>query len=126
MILFRKSGLGVGFGCVNALSVFLQVLKVHLSAHPEVYGRAAGKVSGDKVNKNLLFDSSLEHLYITTEKKVRLTHSDVGLIDYSFLLNPFLSPSIHPTPLCHLKPKVRDSVVCLLLLFSISSIRPET
>uniref|UniRef100_A0A669DD70 Plexin b2a, tandem duplicate 1 n=1 Tax=Oreochromis niloticus TaxID=8128 RepID=A0A669DD70_ORENI len=53
-----------------------EVLKVHLSAHPEVYGRAAGKVSGDKVNKNLLFDSSLEHLYITTEKKVRLTHSD--------------------------------------------------
>ncbi|XP_030576486.1 plexin-B2-like [Archocentrus centrarchus] len=47
-----------------------EVLKVHLSAHPEVYGRAAGKISGDKVNKNLLFDSSLEHLYITTEKKI--------------------------------------------------------
>lgn len=74
----------VGFGGVNALSVFLQVLKVHLSAHPEVYGRAAGKVSGDKVNKNLLFDSSLEHLYITTEKKVRLTHCDVGRLIIHF------------------------------------------
>ncbi|KAM9846101.1 plexin-B2-like [Aulostomus maculatus] len=47
-----------------------EVLKVHLSAHPEVYGRAPGEVSGDKVNKNLLFDSSRQHLYITTEKKI--------------------------------------------------------
>ncbi|KAM4712047.1 plexin-B2-like isoform 1-T3 [Anableps anableps] len=47
-----------------------EVLKVHLSAHPEVYGRASSEVSGDKVNKNLLFDSSLQHLYITTEKKI--------------------------------------------------------
>ncbi|XP_022605510.1 plexin-B2-like [Seriola dumerili] len=47
-----------------------EVLKVHLSAHPEVYGRAPGDVTGDKVNKNLLFDSSLRHLYITTEKKI--------------------------------------------------------
>ncbi|XP_078138128.1 plexin-B2-like isoform X2 [Centroberyx gerrardi] len=47
-----------------------EVLKVHLSAHPEVYGRASGDATGDKVNKNLLFDSSLQHLYITTEKKI--------------------------------------------------------
>ncbi|XP_036977054.1 plexin-B2a [Acanthopagrus latus] len=47
-----------------------EVLKVHLSAHPEVYGRAPGDVTGDKVNKNLLFDTSLQHLYITTEKKI--------------------------------------------------------
>uniref|UniRef100_A0A671Y299 Plexin b2a, tandem duplicate 1 n=1 Tax=Sparus aurata TaxID=8175 RepID=A0A671Y299_SPAAU len=47
-----------------------EVLKVHLSAQPEVYGRAPGDVTGDKVNKNLLFDTSLQHLYITTEKKV--------------------------------------------------------
>lgn len=51
---------------------FVQVLKVHLSAQPEVYGRAPGEVTGDKVNKNLLFDSSSQHLYITTEKKVWL------------------------------------------------------
>uniref|UniRef100_A0A7N8WT97 Plexin b2a, tandem duplicate 1 n=1 Tax=Mastacembelus armatus TaxID=205130 RepID=A0A7N8WT97_9TELE len=47
-----------------------EVLKVHLSAQPEVYGRAPGEVTGDKVNKNLLLDSSLQHLYITTEKKI--------------------------------------------------------
>ncbi|XP_069580096.1 plexin-B2-like [Brachyistius frenatus] len=47
-----------------------EVLKVHLSAHPEVFGRAPGEVTGDKVNKNLLFDSSRQHLYITTEKKI--------------------------------------------------------
>lgn len=62
---------------------FVQVLKVHLSAHPEVYGRAPGEVTGDKVNKNLLFDSRLQHLYITTEKKVKLTHT-FRRIDYSF------------------------------------------
>uniref|UniRef100_A0A665UUA6 Plexin-B2-like n=1 Tax=Echeneis naucrates TaxID=173247 RepID=A0A665UUA6_ECHNA len=42
-----------------------EVLKVHLSANPEVYGRAPGDVTGDKVNKNLLFDAGLRHLYIT-------------------------------------------------------------
>uniref|UniRef100_A0A3Q3GKJ9 Plexin b2a n=1 Tax=Labrus bergylta TaxID=56723 RepID=A0A3Q3GKJ9_9LABR len=47
-----------------------EVLKVHLSANPEVYGRALGEVIGDKVNKNLLFDSSQQHLYITMEKKI--------------------------------------------------------
>lgn len=47
-----------------------EVLKVHLSAHPEVYGRALAEVTGDSVNKALLFDSSLQHLYITTEKKI--------------------------------------------------------
>ncbi|KAG7275310.1 hypothetical protein CRUP_015248, partial [Coryphaenoides rupestris] len=45
-----------------------EVLKVHLSAHPEVYGRTV--VTGNKVNKDLLFDHSLEHLYITTEHKI--------------------------------------------------------
>uniref|UniRef100_A0A8C5BVZ8 Plexin b2a, tandem duplicate 1 n=1 Tax=Gadus morhua TaxID=8049 RepID=A0A8C5BVZ8_GADMO len=48
-----------------------EVLKVHLSAQtPEVYGRTAGEVTGDKVNKNLLFDRHLQHLYITTETKI--------------------------------------------------------
>uniref|UniRef100_A0A3Q2PA14 Plexin b2a, tandem duplicate 1 n=1 Tax=Fundulus heteroclitus TaxID=8078 RepID=A0A3Q2PA14_FUNHE len=47
-----------------------EVLKVHLSAHPEKYGRVSSEVTGYEVNKNLLFDSSLEHLYITTEKKI--------------------------------------------------------
>lgn len=56
----------------------VQVLKVHLSAHPEVYGRASAEVTGDKVNKNLLFDSSLQHLYITREKRVRLTNPSIS------------------------------------------------
>ncbi|XP_045927672.1 plexin-B2a [Micropterus dolomieu] len=47
-----------------------EMLKVHLSAHPEVYSRVV--ITGDKVNKNLLFDSSLQHLYITTEKKITM------------------------------------------------------
>ncbi|XP_042259850.1 plexin-B2-like [Thunnus maccoyii] len=49
-----------------------EVLKAHLSDHPEVYGRPLGGAggAGGKVNKNLLFDSSFQHLYITTEKKI--------------------------------------------------------
>ncbi|KAM3858765.1 plexin-B2-like [Diretmus argenteus] len=47
-----------------------EVLKVHLSADPEVYGRATGDLTGDKVDKNLIFDSSLQYLYITTKKKI--------------------------------------------------------
>lgn len=55
--------------------VILKVLKVHLSDHPEFYGRAPVDVTGDKVNKNLLLDTSLQHLYITTDKKVRAAHT---------------------------------------------------
>ncbi|XP_054655754.1 plexin-B2-like isoform X2 [Dunckerocampus dactyliophorus] len=47
-----------------------EVLKLHLSAHPEVYGRSSGEMTSDKVNKDLLLDSQLQHLYITTEKKI--------------------------------------------------------
>ena len=57
---------------------FPQVLKVHLSDQPDVYGKV--EVTGDKVNKNLLFDSRLQHLYITTEKQVKLTQTLDGLI----------------------------------------------
>uniref|UniRef100_A0A8C6U5B0 Plexin b2a n=1 Tax=Neogobius melanostomus TaxID=47308 RepID=A0A8C6U5B0_9GOBI len=35
-----------------------------------LYGRALAEVTGEEVNKDLLFDSSLQHLYITTEKKI--------------------------------------------------------
>lgn len=55
---------------------------MHLSGHAEVYGQAQGDVTGEKVNKNLLFDPRLQHLYVTTEKKVRLL----------VLPNPLLSP----------------------------------
>uniref|UniRef100_A0A3P9QF96 Plexin b2a, tandem duplicate 1 n=1 Tax=Poecilia reticulata TaxID=8081 RepID=A0A3P9QF96_POERE len=47
-----------------------EVLKLHLSAQPEVYGQPLSGASRYKVNKNLLFDSSLQHLYITTDKKI--------------------------------------------------------
>ncbi|XP_019753237.1 plexin-B2a isoform X2 [Hippocampus comes] len=47
-----------------------EVLKLHLAPHPEVYGRASGEVTGDRVNKDLLLDSQLRHLYITSEKKI--------------------------------------------------------
>ncbi|XP_037837256.1 plexin-B2 [Kryptolebias marmoratus] len=47
-----------------------EVLKVHLSARAEEFGRAPADVTGDKVNKNLLFDSSLQHLYITSGRKI--------------------------------------------------------
>lgn len=48
------------------------MLKVHLWDNTEVYGRAPLEVSGDKVNKDLLLDSRLQYLYVTTEKKVTI------------------------------------------------------
>ncbi|XP_035391860.1 plexin-B2b isoform X2 [Electrophorus electricus] len=47
-----------------------EVLKVHLSSNPEVYNRVPGDTTGDRVNKNLFFDKTQSHLYITTEKKI--------------------------------------------------------
>ncbi|TKS73691.1 Plexin-B2 Precursor [Collichthys lucidus] len=47
-----------------------EVLKVHLTAEAHVYSKAPGDTMGEKVNKNLFFDLSQSHLYITTEKKV--------------------------------------------------------
>uniref|UniRef100_A0A8C5HH18 Sema domain-containing protein n=1 Tax=Gouania willdenowi TaxID=441366 RepID=A0A8C5HH18_GOUWI len=47
-----------------------EVWKVHLTAEPDVYGKVPGDTLGEKVNKNLFFDLSYCHLYITTEKKI--------------------------------------------------------
>ncbi|KAG8012260.1 Plexin-B2, partial [Nibea albiflora] len=47
-----------------------EVFKVHLTAEAHVYGKALGNTMGEKVNKNLFFDLSQSHLYITTEKKI--------------------------------------------------------
>ncbi|CAL1568366.1 unnamed protein product [Knipowitschia caucasica] len=47
-----------------------EVLKVHLSAPSEGNIQTLAEATGDKVNKDLLFDSGLQHLYITTEKKI--------------------------------------------------------
>jgi len=52
------------------MTVFSQLLQVHLSAEPEVFGKIPGDTPGERVNKNLFFDLSQDHLYITTEKKV--------------------------------------------------------
>uniref|UniRef100_A0A3B4YIV1 Plexin b2b n=1 Tax=Seriola lalandi dorsalis TaxID=1841481 RepID=A0A3B4YIV1_SERLL len=47
-----------------------EVFKVHLTADPYVYSKIPGATTGEKVNKNIFFDLSNSHLYITTEKKV--------------------------------------------------------
>uniref|UniRef100_A0A672GXX2 Sema domain-containing protein n=1 Tax=Salarias fasciatus TaxID=181472 RepID=A0A672GXX2_SALFA len=47
-----------------------EVFKVHLTAEPDVYSKVPGDTIGDKVNKNLFFDLSQSHLYVTTEKKI--------------------------------------------------------
>ncbi|XP_012719594.2 plexin-B2b [Fundulus heteroclitus] len=47
-----------------------EVFKVHLTADAVEYGKAPGDTIGEKVNKNLFFDLSHSHLYITTEKKI--------------------------------------------------------
>ncbi|KAM9754115.1 plexin-B2b [Menidia menidia] len=46
------------------------VFKVHLTETPEEYNKLPGDSSGGKVNKNLFFDRSHSHLYITTDKKI--------------------------------------------------------
>ncbi|XP_022611595.1 plexin-B2 [Seriola dumerili] len=47
-----------------------EVFKVHLTADPYVYSKTPGTTTGEKVNKNIFFDLSNSHLYITTEKKI--------------------------------------------------------
>ncbi|XP_067090022.1 plexin-B2b [Osmerus mordax] len=47
-----------------------EVYKAHLTSSPEVYSRGPGDTTGEKVNKNLFFDLSQSHLYITTETKI--------------------------------------------------------
>ncbi|XP_017573306.1 plexin-B2a isoform X3 [Pygocentrus nattereri] len=47
-----------------------EVFKVHLSTNSDVYNRIPGDSSDGPVNKNLFFDSSSDHIYITTKKKI--------------------------------------------------------
>lgn len=47
-----------------------QIFKVHLTTEPYVYSTAFGDTVREKVNKNLFFDLSHSHLYITTDKKI--------------------------------------------------------
>ncbi|XP_067284699.1 plexin-B2a [Pseudorasbora parva] len=47
------------------------ILKVHLDpSHPDFYHRIQGERTDGGVNKNLFFDSTLDHLYITTGRKI--------------------------------------------------------
>ncbi|XP_075945531.1 plexin-B2b [Anarhichas minor] len=46
------------------------VFKVHLTETGHMYSQAPADPMGEKVNKNLFFDRSQSHLYITTEKKI--------------------------------------------------------
>lgn len=45
-------------------------VQVHLADTAYLYSKTPGDAMGEKVNKNLFFDLSQSHLYITTEKKV--------------------------------------------------------
>uniref|UniRef100_A0AAQ4P2Z2 Plexin b2b n=1 Tax=Gasterosteus aculeatus aculeatus TaxID=481459 RepID=A0AAQ4P2Z2_GASAC len=47
-----------------------EVFKVHLADTAYLYSKTPGDAMGEKVNKNLFFDLSQSHLYITTEKKI--------------------------------------------------------
>ncbi|KAM3870270.1 plexin-B2b [Diretmus argenteus] len=47
-----------------------EVIKAHLSTTIDVYNKSPVDTMGEQVNKNLFFDLSHSHLYITTEKKI--------------------------------------------------------
>ncbi|XP_033823634.2 plexin-B2b [Periophthalmus magnuspinnatus] len=47
-----------------------EVFKVHLTSEPYEYSKAFTDPMRERVNKNLFFDLSHSHLYITTEKKI--------------------------------------------------------
>lgn len=55
----------------DSVGFFFLFVQVHLTAEAEEYSKAPGDTIGEKVNKNLFFDLTHSHLYITTEKKVR-------------------------------------------------------
>ena len=60
----------------DSVTLFVQV---HLAMTADQYSKAPGDTIVEKVNKNLFFDLSHSHLYITTEKKVCLS----GLLCYT-------------------------------------------
>ncbi|KAK2832460.1 hypothetical protein Q7C36_015922 [Tachysurus vachellii] len=47
-----------------------EVLKIHLTGHVDVYGKFPGDSADGPANKSMFFDSSMDHLYITTLKKI--------------------------------------------------------
>ncbi|XP_076862790.1 plexin-B2a isoform X2 [Brachyhypopomus gauderio] len=47
-----------------------EVFKVHLASQSDAYGKIPGDGADGPVNKNMFFDSSLDHLFITTSRKI--------------------------------------------------------
>ncbi|KAK3545019.1 hypothetical protein QTP86_033213, partial [Hemibagrus guttatus] len=47
-----------------------EVLKIHLTGHADVYGKFPGDSADGPANKSMFFDSSMDHLYFTTLKKI--------------------------------------------------------
>ncbi len=60
---------------IAGFSVYCSLFtQVHLSNQPEAYNPGPGYKTSGYINKNLFFDKTQAHLYITTEKKVRGCH----------------------------------------------------
>lgn len=53
-----------------ALKLLAFCVQVHLTTDAYVYSETPAETIGDAVNRNLFFDQSQSHIYITTEKKV--------------------------------------------------------
>lgn len=65
--------------------------QVHLSSKPEVYNRVPGDTMGEHVNKNLFFDKTQSHIYITTEKKVAAVKSFIKALSVFGFVKEFIS-----------------------------------
>ncbi|KAG7214972.1 hypothetical protein INR49_018491, partial [Caranx melampygus] len=90
-----------------------EVLKVHLSAHPEVYGRAPADVTGDKVNKNLLFDSALDTCTSPRRKRrPSLSAAAAAATAAAAAATPGLENDITMVPVqaCHMKTDCHSCV----------------
>lgn len=60
---------------IAGFSVYCSLFtQVHLSKQPEAYNPGPGYKTSGYINKNLFFDKTQAHLYITTKKKVRGCH----------------------------------------------------
>lgn len=70
---------------------FFSCVQVHLTANAYVYSQTPADTVGDVVNRNLFFDLSQGHIYITTEKKVFFS---LFLLLLSFLLFVFFPNTI--------------------------------
>lgn len=56
--------------CGRVLKLSALCVQVHLTTDAYVYSETPAETIGDAVNRNLFFDQSQSHIYVTTEKKV--------------------------------------------------------